>query len=175
MPDTPRVEVSRRGFLKGAGLTAATTVLDTASALARDAQDAVKSSSAVGPDAQPIKLHVNGQEHAVTVEPRYTLAETLRDQLDLTGTKVGLRSRLLFRVHRVGRRHAATRVHDPRHRCGRPQDHHNRRPLARRAAAPCPGRVCQARRHAMRLLHARHGDELRGASGAQSQSDSRPT
>jgi len=88
MPDTPKLEVSRRGFLKGAGLTAATTVLDTASALARDAQDAVKSSSAVGPDAHPIKLHVNGQEHTVTVEPRYTLAETLRDQLNLTGTKV---------------------------------------------------------------------------------------
>lgn len=88
MSDTTRVEVSRRGFLKGAGLTAATTVLDTASALARDAQEAVKRSAAVGPDAIPIKLDVNGQEHAVTVEPRYTLAETLRDDLNLTGTKV---------------------------------------------------------------------------------------
>jgi len=87
MSDTPKVEVSRRGFLKGAGLTAATTVLDTASALARDAQDAGKSAVA-GPDAVPIKLHLNGQEHAVTVEPRYTLAETLRDHLNLTGTKV---------------------------------------------------------------------------------------
>ena len=89
MSDAPRVEVSRRGFLKGAGFTAATTVLDSASALARDAQDAVKRSAAVGPDAVAVKLHVNGQEHAVTVEPRYTLAETLRDQLILTGTKIG--------------------------------------------------------------------------------------
>lgn len=88
MSDTPRVEVSRRGFLKGAGLTAATSVLDTASALARDAHDAARGSAAVGPAAVPIKLHVNGQEHAVSVEPRYTLAETLRDQLNLTGTKV---------------------------------------------------------------------------------------
>src|SRR3569833_645225 len=88
MSDTPKVEVSRRGFLKGAGLTAATTVLDTASALAHDANQAVTRSAAVGPDAVPIKLHVNGQEHAVSVEPRYTLAETLRDQLNLTGTKV---------------------------------------------------------------------------------------
>lgn len=88
MSDTPRVEVSRRGFLKGAGLTAATSVLDTASALARDAHDAARGSAAVGPAALPIKLHVNGQEHAVSVEPRYTLAETLRDQLNLTGTKV---------------------------------------------------------------------------------------
>ena len=88
MSDTPKVEVSRRGFLKGAGLTAATTVLDTASALAHDAHPAAKGDTSVGPDAVPIKLHVNGQEHAVTVEPRYTLAETLRDHLNLTGTKV---------------------------------------------------------------------------------------
>jgi xanthine dehydrogenase YagT iron-sulfur-binding subunit len=88
MADTPRVEVSRRGFLKGAGVTAATTVLDTASALAHDAQQAVNDSRSVGPDAIPIKLEVNGQEHAVTVEPRYTLADTLRDHLNLTGTKV---------------------------------------------------------------------------------------
>jgi xanthine dehydrogenase YagT iron-sulfur-binding subunit len=88
MSDTPKIEVSRRGFLKGAGLTAATTVLDTASALAHDAHLAVGDKTAAGPDAVPIKLHVNGQEHAVSVEPRYTLAETLRDQLNLTGTKV---------------------------------------------------------------------------------------
>jgi xanthine dehydrogenase YagT iron-sulfur-binding subunit len=88
MSDTPKIEVSRRGFLKGAGLTAATTVLDTASALAHDAHLAAQDKTAAGPGAVPIKLHVNGQEHAVTVEPRYTLAETLRDQLNLTGTKV---------------------------------------------------------------------------------------
>lgn len=88
MSDTPRTDVSRRGFLKGAGLTAATTVLDTASALAHDAHEAAKSGAALGPAAVPIKLHINGQEHAVMVEPRYTLAETLRDQLNLTGTKV---------------------------------------------------------------------------------------
>jgi aerobic-type carbon monoxide dehydrogenase small subunit (CoxS/CutS family) len=88
MSDTPRIDVSRRGFLKGAGLTAATTVLDTASALARDAHEAAQSHPVAGPDAVPVKLHVNGQEHAVSVEPRYTLAETLRDHLNLTGTKV---------------------------------------------------------------------------------------
>jgi len=88
MPDTPKLEVSRRGFLKTAGLTAATSVLDTATALAHDAGQATSSKASVGPDPVPIKLHVNGQEHAVTVEPRYTLAETLRDHLNLTGTKV---------------------------------------------------------------------------------------
>jgi len=88
MSDTPKIEVSRRGFLKSAGLTAATSVLNTATALAHDAERAASSSGAVGPDAVPIKLHINGMDHAVTVEPRYTLAETLRDHLNLTGTKV---------------------------------------------------------------------------------------
>ena len=88
MSDTPKIEVSRRGFLKGAGLTAATTVIESASALARDARQAIEGDRTVGPNAVPIKLQVNGQEHTVNVEPRFTLAETLRDQLGLTGTKV---------------------------------------------------------------------------------------
>jgi aerobic-type carbon monoxide dehydrogenase small subunit (CoxS/CutS family) len=88
MSDTPKIEVSRRGFLKSAGLTAATSVIESASALARDARQAVEGDRTVGPSAVPIKLHVNGQEHTVNVEPRFTLAETLRDQLSLTGTKV---------------------------------------------------------------------------------------
>ena len=88
MSDTPKFEVSRRGFLKTAGLTAATSVLDTATALAHDAGQTASSNGDVGPEAVPFKLHVNGQEHSVSVEPRYTLAETLRDHLNLTGTKV---------------------------------------------------------------------------------------
>ncbi len=88
MADAPKIEFSRRGFLKGAGITAATSVIETANAFARDAKDALHSAQTAGPDAQPIKLHINGHEHTVTVEPRYTLAQTLRDNLGLTGTKV---------------------------------------------------------------------------------------
>jgi xanthine dehydrogenase YagT iron-sulfur-binding subunit len=88
MPDKPKLTFSRRGFLKGAGVTAASTVIDTATALARDAREATRGEQALGPDAVPVKLHVNGQEHAVSIEPRYTLAETLRDNIGLTGTKV---------------------------------------------------------------------------------------
>ena len=36
----------------------------------------------------PIQLWVNGVDHAIEVEPRTTLAETLRTQLGLTGTKL---------------------------------------------------------------------------------------
>jgi aerobic-type carbon monoxide dehydrogenase small subunit (CoxS/CutS family) len=88
MADTPNPKFSRRGFLKGAGVTAATTVIESANALARETKSALEHQQAVGPDALPIKLNVNGQEHSVTIEPRYTLAETLRDNLNLTGTKV---------------------------------------------------------------------------------------
>jgi xanthine dehydrogenase YagT iron-sulfur-binding subunit len=88
MADAPKTQFSRRGFLKGAGVTAATTVIESANALVRDTKEALQSDRAVGPDALAVKLHVNGHEHLVTIEPRYTLAETLRDNLGLTGTKV---------------------------------------------------------------------------------------
>jgi xanthine dehydrogenase YagT iron-sulfur-binding subunit len=87
-PDSSKIRFSRRGFLKGAGVTAATSVMETANALARDVRDAVHSSRVAGPEALPVKLHINGHEHSVVIEPRDTLAQTLRDNVGLTGTKV---------------------------------------------------------------------------------------
>jgi aerobic carbon-monoxide dehydrogenase small subunit len=37
----------------------------------------------------PVRLRVNGTEHHLTVEPRATLADTLRGDLGLTGTRLG--------------------------------------------------------------------------------------
>ncbi|MCY0879719.1 MAG: (2Fe-2S)-binding protein [Firmicutes bacterium] len=37
----------------------------------------------------PITLTVNGQQYQLTVEPRWLLADVLRDQLGLTGTHLG--------------------------------------------------------------------------------------
>jgi len=88
MAETPKTIFSRRGFLKGAGVTAASTVLESAQALARETRDDLHGEHTSGPDAVPVTLRINGQAHAVTIEPRYTLAETLRDSLGLTGTKV---------------------------------------------------------------------------------------
>ncbi|HEY6763320.1 MAG TPA: (2Fe-2S)-binding protein [Candidatus Sulfotelmatobacter sp.] len=88
MADVPKTKFSRRGFLKGAGVTAATTVIESANALARETKDALHHDRSVGPDALPVKLFINGHEHSVMIEPRYTLADTLRDNLGLTGTKV---------------------------------------------------------------------------------------
>src|SRR5207244_10595327 len=43
----------------------------------------------LGPGAVGISLNVNGEERSVQVEPRATLVSVLRDQLHLTGTKIG--------------------------------------------------------------------------------------
>ena len=40
------------------------------------------------PPTLPIQLRVNGVDQAIEVEPRTTLAEALRTQLELTGTKL---------------------------------------------------------------------------------------
>jgi len=42
----------------------------------------------IGPGAAPLQLDVNGTTHRISVEPRVTLADALRDRIGLTGTKV---------------------------------------------------------------------------------------
>ena len=86
-PEIKKKGFTRRGFLKSAGLASAGAasvgLLQDLAAQVHDATTAVK-----GPGEVPITLRVNGQPHQLSVEPRATLADTLRDQLHLTGTKV---------------------------------------------------------------------------------------
>lgn len=42
-----------------------------------------------GPAALPVRLTVNGEPHELSVDPRTTLLDLLRERLGLTGTKVG--------------------------------------------------------------------------------------
>jgi aerobic-type carbon monoxide dehydrogenase small subunit (CoxS/CutS family) len=88
MSETPKAGFSRRGFLKGAGIAAVTTVAETTSSFARELSETNHAPASIVPAALPIQLNINGHEHSVTVEPRYTLAATLRDNLGLTGTKI---------------------------------------------------------------------------------------
>ncbi|MBK7860965.1 MAG: molybdopterin-dependent oxidoreductase [Archangiaceae bacterium] len=75
-------QLSRRGFLGGASVTAATSaLLDSAAAHAASGAEPVSG-------ATPITLTLNGAKKTLTVEPRTTLAAALRDSLGLTGTKV---------------------------------------------------------------------------------------
>ena len=83
------MSLSRRAFLRGSGLGAATTVmLDKALSDFLEEARAAEPNTA-GPDALPIKLDVNGVLYAPFVTPATTLAEALRDALELTGTKIG--------------------------------------------------------------------------------------
>ncbi len=79
---SPSSKLSRRGFIRGAGISAATTVLLETAQAAQAAESAVKS----GPTK--ISLSINGATKTLEVEPRTTLAEALRTDLGLTGTKV---------------------------------------------------------------------------------------
>ncbi|HEX4021574.1 MAG TPA: (2Fe-2S)-binding protein [Acidobacteriaceae bacterium] len=84
--------ISRRGFLKGAGITAAgTALLEGVQVFSREAVAATTNTKNVrelGPGPVPVTLHINGKEHVVQIEPRTTLADALRMQLGMTGTKV---------------------------------------------------------------------------------------
>jgi len=77
---------SRREFLENVGTTAAVAsavpVLSISSAQAQ-------SDAEIAANKTTIQLTVNGSRHLVDVEDRWTLVEVLRDQLDLTGTKIG--------------------------------------------------------------------------------------
>jgi xanthine dehydrogenase YagT iron-sulfur-binding subunit len=87
--DPPRNGISRRGFLKGAGITAAgTALLEGVHGFNSTAQTATPGVTVLGPGAVPVTLNVNGKEHAIQIETRTTLAEALRIQLGFTGTKV---------------------------------------------------------------------------------------
>jgi xanthine dehydrogenase YagT iron-sulfur-binding subunit len=74
---------NRRDFLRGSGAAAAATALHQ-----QVAQGATQQAgSDVVRGETPITLNVNGQDKSVKVEPRTTLLEALRYQLDLTGCK----------------------------------------------------------------------------------------
>ncbi len=78
---------TRRTFLKSAGLVSA-SVAGAEMLTGMPHAEAQAQASAIGPGKVPLKLRINGEVHSVNVEPRTTLAEALRDELHMTGTKV---------------------------------------------------------------------------------------
>lgn len=80
----PRAGMSRRDFIGTTGAVGAALGVGTGRATAQQSQTGVAS------DAEPkIELTINGTLRTLTVEPRTTLVEALRDSLGLTGTKIG--------------------------------------------------------------------------------------
>ncbi|MCE9634944.1 MAG: (2Fe-2S)-binding protein [Planctomycetes bacterium] len=85
---TERRGVSRRGFLKGLGAAAVTGPVGFAGiAMAAKADEEAAAVPVLGPGATPVRLKVNGKVHDLSIEPRVTLLDALRDTIGLTGPK----------------------------------------------------------------------------------------
>jgi xanthine dehydrogenase YagT iron-sulfur-binding subunit len=75
--------VSRRDFLKISTISAAAVpILGT-----KVVQAAGEPVKIYGPGKVPVELTINGQKHTLQLEPRVTLLDALRDQLEITGAK----------------------------------------------------------------------------------------
>jgi xanthine dehydrogenase YagT iron-sulfur-binding subunit len=80
------LSVSRRSFLKTFGTTAAVAATAQVEAVAAELDKANKE-KIIGPGPVPITLQVNGKPIQLSVEPRVTLLEALRNLTPLTGAK----------------------------------------------------------------------------------------
>ncbi|MEZ6197710.1 MAG: (2Fe-2S)-binding protein [Planctomycetota bacterium] len=89
-PRAARPGLSRRGFLKGAGLTvAAVSVGQSGAAGQKPAAPRFGGEEVpiLGAEGAEIVLRVNGAERKVKIRPMTTLLDALRDGLELTGSK----------------------------------------------------------------------------------------
>ena len=82
--------LSRRSFLKGLGGGAiGTAVISTGLVKSDRAEAYTPEAAGLAGSRSVLTLKVNGKLYRVEVEHRNTLAEVLRDELGLTGTKIG--------------------------------------------------------------------------------------
>ncbi|MHC4878886.1 MAG: (2Fe-2S)-binding protein [Planctomycetota bacterium] len=72
---------NRRDFLKGSGAAVAAT------AIASEAAEAQAQDNKVASGTVDVTLNVNGKQQTLKLEPRTTLLDALRDDLNLTGCK----------------------------------------------------------------------------------------
>src|SRR5262245_4099841 len=85
--------LGRRDFVKLVGGTAAAVTAEVlaaptlATATTTMPEVAVGSGKAFGPGPVSMTLRINGEAKKLTIEPRVTLLDALRNHLDLTGAK----------------------------------------------------------------------------------------
>ena len=120
----------------------------------------------LGPGTVPVSLSINGKVHEVLADPATTLAEVLRDELGLTGTKIGCDrgacSACTVWVDGEVVASCMTLAFDVRGRQITTIEGLARR---RQASSRAAG-IRRSRCDAVRFLHTRHGDELCGAGRA---------
>jgi xanthine dehydrogenase YagT iron-sulfur-binding subunit len=80
MSDIPELEVSRRGLLAGSAATAVVAATRPAAAPPPQTKAA---------PMMPVSFAVNGKRETLSLDPRTTLLDALREHLHLTGTKKG--------------------------------------------------------------------------------------
>ena len=84
--DPTRRELLKRTAVTGSALAASPFLPE---AVPSAAAQAAKATAPHGANTVKVVLHVNGAEHRLTLDPRTTLLDALREQLQLTGTKKG--------------------------------------------------------------------------------------
>ncbi len=80
MSDIPELEMSRRGLLAGSAATAVVAATPAAAAPPSQTKAA---------PMMPVSFAVNGKRETLSLDPRTTLLDALREHLHLTGTKKG--------------------------------------------------------------------------------------
>ena len=91
-PMTSLEKLSRRAFLARAGAAGVVTATASVAAPKASATSAEQQPSPPGatiPGTVPITLKVNGETYKLQIDSRATLLDTLRETLQLTGTKKG--------------------------------------------------------------------------------------
>ena len=79
-------QISRRNFFRNVGSAAVAGALAKVTAAAQSV-NSLDGQKPVGPEPVKLVLQVNGSRRQVEVEPRVTLLDVLRNQLQLTGAK----------------------------------------------------------------------------------------
>jgi xanthine dehydrogenase YagT iron-sulfur-binding subunit len=77
--------VSRRDFLRGAGVAVSGSVIISEAAVLPAAAEG--SAQILGPGETQVTLRINGQTRQLNIEPRVTLLDALRNRLNITGSK----------------------------------------------------------------------------------------
>ncbi|MBE8726178.1 2Fe-2S iron-sulfur cluster-binding protein [Flavobacterium hungaricum] len=84
---TPEDANSRRDFIKKSGLFTALALAPPSLVMASENKWDEKIAEYL--ETVPLSIEVNGAKHNLNIEPRTTLLDLLREQLQLTGTKKG--------------------------------------------------------------------------------------
>ncbi|NRR32228.1 2Fe-2S iron-sulfur cluster binding domain-containing protein [Oxalobacteraceae bacterium] len=81
--------LTRRGFMQAAVAAATLRQAPHAAAAAAPGASGAGADTAPAAPPRPVRLNINGKDYQLSLEPRVTLLDALRESLALTGTKKG--------------------------------------------------------------------------------------